>query len=100
METKIRTRRQMITFVILSAAVLLAVLFGTRALGTSATPQPASKPHTPVMEQLTELPRCSDASGRYDSNCWFEDKPNGRYLNLNYGEWTYVLANGEMIHNK
>lgn len=100
METKIRNRRQMIALVIMTAAVLSAVLFGTRALGTSDHSQARTARPTPVMEQVTELPRCSDASGRYDSNCWYEDHANGRYLNLNYGEWTYVLANGDMIHNK
>lgn len=91
-----RTARILAYLAIIASFATVALVSVSSASDASTTPH---KRHVPIMERTLEFPRCSDASGRWDNNCWYRDKANGTYLNLNYGEWTYVLANGDMIHN-
>lgn len=68
------------------------------AWGTPTHPTPV-RHHTPAMERTVDLPRCSDTSGRFDLNCWTQDKANGVFLNLDYGRYTYVLKTRDLIDN-
>jgi len=95
------TRKTALRLYVAAIALSLGVVaFVAVTSDSDAAATPDVRPSvTPLESRTVDFPRCSDASGRYDNNCWYEDKPNGVYLSFNYGETFVVLRNGDVIEN-
>lgn len=93
---KIKTARVLFFFtLIVSLATVGVVSFNT---ASDSKPAPVSR-KVPIMEQTIELPRCSEATGRFDGTCWYQGKHTDRVINFNHGQWTYDMNTRDMIHN-
>jgi hypothetical protein len=43
------------------------------------------------------VPRCEHEDGSTQSVCYWYDKANGVFVNMDYGRWTYVTTTGDML---
>jgi hypothetical protein len=72
---------------------------GVVAYTTHSEPVPVSK-RVPIESRTLDFPRCSEASGRYDVNCWYDDDRTHMVVNFNHGEWSYDMDAQTMTHHK
>ena len=71
---------------------------GNRFNGHTETPTP--KAQTLKIKEDNGVPMCDLEDGSTQEVCWWHDSANGRYLNINYGQYVYVIMNDEMINWK
>lgn len=62
----------------------------------SAVPTPT--PTSQVTKIKSEVPRCDLEDGSTQEVCWWHDSANGRYLNINFGQFVWVPQTGDMIN--
>lgn len=93
-------RNNKIVYVFLLAVVAIACYMigsnGNRFDGHTDTPTPK----TITTKIKSEVPRCDLEDGSTQEVCWWHDAANGRYLNINFGQYVYVPAQDEMINWK
>jgi hypothetical protein len=76
---------------------MIAVAITCYMIGDNSAdmPTPGTKiEHT----QSGDVPVCEIEDGSTQEVCWWRDDANGRYLNINYGQYVYVPMNDEMIN--
>lgn len=66
--------------------------------GKAETPTP--KTQATKIKEDNGVPQCDLEDGSTQEVCWWHDAANGRYLNINYGQYVYVPMNDEMINWK
>jgi hypothetical protein len=55
----------------------------------------------PAQHTVTEtVPQCIEEDGSTQEVCWWQDDANGRFLNINYGQFVWVPQTGDMINWK
>lgn len=91
------------------AMIVVAALVLLSACGpdTDKTPEPApnvaavkSAPWHVDPEDFPAsagVPRCQQEDGSNQRVCWWYDKANGTFVNMDYGRYTYVTETGDLI---
>lgn len=89
-----RANKIVYTMILFVVAITCYMIGDNSADSAIPTPTPTSQ----VTKIKSEVPRCDLEDGSTQEVCWWHDAANGRYLNINFGQYVYVPINDEMIN--
>lgn len=78
-----------------SVAMACAMCLAITGCGPDKT-QATDKPSIMLTADSTGVPECETHDGSTQLVCWAYDEPNGLYVHMDYGRYTYVSATREM----